>query len=336
LRAPIGETGVMQEPGTILVTGGAGYIGSHTVRALRETGRDVVVIDSLELGDPDAVIDAPLVQGDIADGELVGSVLRDHHVTDVIHFAAYKSVGESMASPGKYWRNNVAGTAELLEACSAAGVGRFVFSSSCSVYGTPAVVPVTEDAMIAPESVYAETKAMVERMLRWYGVTSGLQSVSLRYFNAAGASADGRLGEDWTYSINLIPIAMKAVLLADHRLQVFGADYDTPDGTCIRDYIHVDDLADAHLKALEYLAGGGTTVAVNVGTGVGSSVFDVIRATEEVSGCEVPHDVVARRPGDPVATFADPTHAREVLGWSAERGLDEIVRTAYAWHASRV
>ena len=326
----------MQEPGTILVTGGAGYIGSHTVRALRAAGREVVVIDSLELGDADAVIDAPLVQGDIADGELVGSVLREHAVTDVVHFAAYKSVGESMESPGKYWRNNVAGTVELVEACAAAGVERFVFSSSCSVYGTPKVVPVTEEAAIDPESVYAETKATVERILRWYGVTAGLRSVSLRYFNAAGASTDGRIGEDWTYSINLIPIAMKAVLLGDRRLQVFGADYDTPDGTCIRDYIHVEDLADAHLKALGYLAGCGPTVEVNVGTGIGSSVFDVIRATEAVSGRPVPHDIVARRAGDPVATFADPARARELLGWTAERGLDEIVRTAYDWHRSQV
>jgi UDP-glucose-4-epimerase GalE len=322
----------MREPGTILVTGGAGYIGSHTVRALRAAGQEVVVIDSLELGAADAVIDATLVQGDIADGELVGSVLHDFGVSAVVHFAAYKSVGESMESPGKYWRNNVAGTVELLETCIAAGVEQFVFSSSCSVYGTPAVVPVTEDAAVAPESVYAETKAVVERMLHWYGVTSAMRSVSLRYFNAAGASSDGRIGEDWRYSINLIPLAMKAVLLDDHRLQVFGADYDTPDGTCVRDYIHVDDLADAHLKALEYLAAGGSTVEVNVGTGVGSSVFDVIRATEAVSGRPVPHDVVGRRAGDPVATFADPARARDLLGWTAERGLDEIVRSAYDWH----
>jgi UDP-glucose-4-epimerase GalE len=326
----------MQEPGTILVTGGAGYIGSHTIRTLRAAGRDVVVIDSLELGDADAVIDAPLVQGDIADGELVGSVLRDYGVTDVVHFAAYKSVGESMESPVKYWRNNVAGTIELIEACRQAGVGRFVFSSSCSVYGTPERVPVTEDAAIAPESVYAETKATVERILRWYGVTSGLRSVSLRYFNAAGASTDGRIGENWDFSINLIPLAMKAVLLDGHRLRVFGADYDTPDGTCIRDYIHVEDLADAHLRALEYLGAGSPSVEVNLGTGVGSSVFDVISATEQVSGRSVPHDVVDRRPGDPVTTFADPRRAQEVLGWSAERGLDEIVQTAFDWHRSRL
>jgi UDP-glucose-4-epimerase GalE len=215
-------------------------------------------------------------------------------------------------------------------------VERFVFSSSCSVYGTPDRVPVTEDGAIAPESVYAETKATVERILRWYGETTGLRSMSLRYFNAAGASEDGRIGEDWDFSINLIPLAMKAVLLDGHRLKVFGADYDTPDGTCIRDYIHVDDLADAHVKALDFLAAGGATGAVNVGTGVGSSVFDVIRATEAAAGRAVPHDVVARRPGDPVSTFADPTRARELLGWHATRGLDEIVRSAYAWHRSQV
>jgi UDP-glucose-4-epimerase GalE len=290
-----------------------------------------VVLDSLELGEEDAVLGAPLVVGDIADSGLVGRVVREFGVTDVVHFAAYKSVGESMISPGKYWRNNAAGSIELLEACRVAGIERFVFSSSCSVYGTPQRVPVTEDAPVAPESVYAETKATVERILRWYDVTCGLRSVSLRYFNAAGASTDGRIGENWDFSINLIPLAMKAVLL-DRRLQVFGDDYDTPDGTCIRDYIHVEDLADAHVKALGYLAAGGATVEVNVGTGLGSSVFDVLRVTEEVCGREVPHDVVGRRLGDPVSTFADPTSARKLLSWEAGKGLEEIVRTAFEWH----
>jgi len=320
----------------ILVTGGAGYIGSHTVRSLRSTGHDVVVLDTLELGDPQAVLDARLIVGDISNRELVRSVLDEFGITEVVHFAAYKSVGESMSSPGKYWRNNVGGTIELLDVCQEAGVERFVFSSSCSVYGTPTQVPVTEDAEIAPESVYAETKATIERIMRWYDTTSGLQSVSLRYFNAAGASLDGRLGEDWNHSINLVPLAMKAALLDNHRLQVFGDDYDTPDGTCIRDYIHVEDLADAHVKALGYLAAGGPTVEVNLGTGVGSSVLDVIEATKRASGGPVPYDIVDRRPGDPVTTFADPTMARNVLDWTALHGLDEIVRTAYAWHSSQV
>ena len=320
---------------TVLVTGGAGYIGSHTVRALREGGRDVVVLDSLELGRADAVIDAPLVVGDIADRELVSTTCREYGVTQLVHFAAYKSVGESMTSPTKYWRNNVAGTVELLDTCLANGVDQVVFSSSCSVYGTPADVPVNESAPLAPESVYAETKANVERILRWYEITSGLRSVSLRYFNAAGASVDGRIGEDWTFSINLVPLAMKAILLDDHRLSVFGDDYDTPDGTCIRDYIHVVDLADAHVRALDYLARGGTTVEVNVGTGVGSSVLDVIRTTERISGRAVPYDIVDRRPGDPVSTYADPHIASEALGWSARHGLDDIIESAWNWHRSQ-
>jgi UDP-glucose 4-epimerase len=205
------------------------------------------------------------------------------------------------------------------------------------VYGTPATVPVVESAPIAPESVYADSKAMVERILHWYGVTKGLRSVSLRYFNAAGASRDAVIGEDWTFSINLIPLVMKAVLGAGPPVHVFGNDYPTPDGTCIRDYIHVDDLADAHIRALDRLAAGlpgdERALAVNLGTGVGSSVLDVITATEAVAGRPVPHEIVARRAGDPVATYADPRNAERVLGWRAELALPEIVETAYRWHA---
>jgi len=322
--------------GTVLVTGGAGYIGSHTVRALREAGRDVVVFDSLELGRREAVIDATLVVGDIRDQDLVTATCNEHGITQLVHFAAYKSVGESMDSPAKYWRNNIAGSVELFEACLSSGVTDVVFSSSCSVNGTPPTVPVTETAPIAPESVYAESKAMVERILHWYGRTSDLRSVSLRYFNAAGASFDSRIGEDWTYSQNLVPLAMKAVLLKDRRLQVFGDDYDTPDGTCIRDYIHVNDLADAHVKALDYLGNGGDTVAVNVGTGVGSSVLDVLNATADAAGEPVPYDIVDRRAGDPVSTYADPTFARETLGWQARYGLPEIIESAHRWHHAQI
>lgn len=322
--------------GTVLVTGGAGYIGSHTVRSLRAAGRDVVVLDSLELGRREAVIDAPLVVGNITNNDLVTTTCNEYGVTQLVHFAAYKAVGESMESPAKYWRNNVAGTVELVEACLASGVNDVVFSSSCSVNGTPATVPVTENAPIHPESVYAESKAMVEKILSWYEITHGLNSVSLRYFNAAGASFDGRIGEDWTYSFNLIPLAMKAVLLDDYQLKVFGDDYDTPDGTCIRDYIHVEDLADAHVKALTYLGNGGESTAVNVGTGTGSSVFDVINATAAVAQRSVAHEVVARRSGDPVSTYANPDHSLETLGWSAQHGLDAIVQTAYDWHLSQL
>ncbi len=320
----------------ILVTGGAGYIGSHTVRALRQLNRDVVVLDSLELGVAESVIDAPLIVGNITDNDLVSAVCAEYGVTQVVHFAAYKSVGESMEKPARYWRNNVAGTVELIEACLAADVRDFVFSSSCSVYGTPAQVPVTENAAIAPESVYAESKAMVERILRWYGTTHDIRSVSLRYFNAAGASFDSRIGEDWTYSINLIPLAIKAVLLGDRRLQVFGNDYDTPDGTCIRDYIHVDDLADAHVKALDYLAGGGHSTEVNLGTGVGSSVLEVIDAVAKAADSPVPYDIVGRRAGDPVSTYADPTYAASILGWRAKHDLDATVKSAYHWHLKQL
>jgi UDP-glucose-4-epimerase GalE len=318
----------------ILVTGGAGYIGSHTVRLLTAKGHEVVVLDSLEYGHRSAVIEAELVVGNIADTDLVTDLLRNRQIEQVVHFAAYKSVGESMQQPSKYWINNVTGTTKLVEAMLAADVRDIVFSSSCSVYGTPAIVPVTEDAPIAPESVYAESKAMTERILHWYGVTHGLRSVSLRYFNAAGASDDARIGEDWTMSLNLVPLVMKALLGQSPDVQVFGTDYPTPDGTCIRDYIHVIDLADAHEKALTYLGGGGATTALNVGTGVGSSVLDVIHTAERVTGRSVPHMLAERRAGDPVATFADPAKVHAILGWRAERDLDDIITSAYRWHES--
>lgn len=319
----------------VLATGGAGYIGSHTVRALASVATPVV-LDTLELGRADAVLGTTLVVGDTSDRDLVSTVCRDHAIDSIVHFAAYKNVGESMQDPTKYFRNNVAGTIALIDAALEAGVRQFVFSSSCSVSGTPEHVPVTEDAPIHPESVYAETKAMVERILEWYSVTTGLRYVSLRYFNAAGASSDGVIGEDWRYSQNLIPLAMKSVLLGEPTLSVFGSDYPTIDGTCIRDYIHVEDLADAHVKALEYLDAGGASTAINVGTGVGSSVFDVLHAIERVAGRPVPHRVVERRAGDPVAIYADPTRARDVLGWTADHGLEHIIETAHRWHRSQV
>jgi len=321
---------------TILVTGGAGYIGSHTVRSLRAAGHAVVVLDSLEFGRRESVLDAELVVGDIHDAALVTRLCRDHGVTQVVHFAAYKAVGESMQQPGRYWRNNVGGTVELVEAVLAAGVREFVFSSSCSVNGTPAEVPLREDAPIQPESVYAQTKATTETMLHWYGVTHGLRAVNLRYFNAAGASSDGSIGEDWTYSQNLVPLVMKATLGRMPELQVFGDDYPTRDGTCIRDYIHVDDLADAHVRALGHLAAGKDGVTLNVGTGIGTSVLQVIEATERISGQRVPYRIVERRPGDPTATFADPSLIEATLGWRAQRSLDDIIRTAWNWHSTHL
>ncbi len=320
---------------SVLVTGGAGYIGSHTVRQLTEAGHEVVVLDTMEYGHRSAVIEAELVVGDIADHDLVTALCRDRGVEQVVHFAAYKNVGESMTDPARYWINNVTGTTRLAEGLVAAGVRQIVFSSSCSVYGTPATVPVTEAAPIRPESVYAESKAITERILGWYEKTHGLRSVSLRYFNAAGASDDARIGEDWRQSLNLVPVVMKATLGRRSPVQVFGDDYPTPDGTCIRDYIHVTDLADAHAKALDYLADGGASTALNVGTGNGASVMDIIAHTERLSGRPVPYEIAPRRDGDPVTVYADPTLVRDTLGWQATKGLEEIVGSAWNWHNTR-
>jgi UDP-glucose-4-epimerase GalE len=319
---------------TILVTGGAGYIGSHTVRVLRSLDKRVVVIDTLERGRRDALLGAPFEQGSIADEEFVGRVIRDHGVTDIVHFAAYKSAGESMEHPGMYWQNNVQGTVHLLEAAVANGVQRIVFSSSAAVYGNPAVVPVDESAPLAPENVYAETKAVMEQVIEWYGRTHGVHWASLRYFNAAGAADDGSIGEDWSITTNLIPLVMKAALGIGPPVRVLGDDYPTPDGTGVRDYVHVEDLAAAHVAAVDHLQRDGDNVTLNLGTGHGSSVLEVLRATERVHDAPVPHEVVARRLGDPAVVYAESSRAERVLGWRAVRGLDQIIESAYRWHAS--
>jgi UDP-glucose-4-epimerase GalE len=320
---------------TILVTGGAGYIGSHTVRVLRSLDHRVIVIDTLERGRRDALLGAPFEQGSIADEEFVGRVIRDHGVTDIVHFAAYKSAGESMEKPGMYWQNNVQGTVHLLEAAVANGVNRVVFSSSAAVYGTPAAVPVDETAPLAPENVYAETKAVMEKVIEWYGRTHGVRWASLRYFNAAGAADDGSIGEDWSITTNLIPLVMKAALGDGPPIRVLGNDYPTADGTGVRDYVHVEDLAAAHVAAVDHLQRGGDNVTLNLGTGHGSSVLEVLQATERVHGASVPHEIVERRSGDPAIVFADSSGAEQVLGWRAVRGLDEIIESAYRWHAAR-
>ena len=316
---------------TVLVTGGAGYIGSHTVRLLASQGRDVVVLDSLELGDKSRLGSVPLFQGDINDERIIEKICRKHDITDVVHFAAYKAVGESMDQPLRYYNNNVAGTIALVRSLLSNGVNRIVFSSSAAVYGNPESVPVTEESALRPESVYAETKSVVERFLSSCDAI-GLRSVSLRYFNAAGASADASIGEDWSMSQNLVPLVMKAILGFSGPLNVFGNDYPTPDGTCIRDYIHVDDLADAHVKALDYLSTGGKSLACNVGTGKGTSILDVLNLAEQVSGRKVPYNIVGRRSGDPVSVYADPTLIRALLGWKATRDVRDIISSAWNWH----
>lgn len=321
---------------TVLVTGGAGYIGAHTVRALCGAKRRVIVLDTLERGNREAVVDAELVVGDIADQELVGKICRDHKITSVIHFAAYKAVGESMIKPEMYWSNNVASTEKLLAVIAEQKVDKFVFSSSAAVYGTPKSVPVTEAMATVPESVYAETKLAVEKFLGTLALNSTQQinSVSLRYFNAAGASSDNKIGEDWSSSQNLLPRVMRALLDTAFKFEIYGNDYDTPDGTCIRDYIHVEDLATAHLKALEYLESGGKTLACNIGTGHGTSVMQLIDLTEKIAKRKVPYTVAARRHGDPVSVYADATLANKTLSWQATKSLQQIVESAYAWHST--
>ena len=320
---------------TTLVTGGAGYIGAHTVRALRQTSRDVVVLDTLERGNKEAVIDADLVVGDISDKNLVAEICHKYKITEVVHFAAYKAVGESMTQPKMYWQNNVDGTVALLDTLIEHGVDRFVFSSSAAVYGTPKSVPVTENEPTKPESVYAETKLAVENILS-SPERSAIKSVSLRYFNAAGASSDNKIGEDWLASQNLVPRVMRALLDQAFLFEVFGDDYPTRDGTCIRDYIHVEDLALAHIKALDYLEHGGKTMICNVGTGEGTSVKQLIEMATKVAQRAVPYTIGARRDGDPVSVYADTRLANSVLDWRATHDLQSIIESAFNWHRTHL
>ncbi|MBJ7397820.1 MAG: UDP-glucose 4-epimerase GalE [Actinobacteria bacterium] len=320
---------------TTLVTGGAGYIGAHTVRALRQTSRDVVVLDTLERGNKEAVIDADLVVGDIADKNLVAEICHKYKITEVVHFAAYKAVGESMTQPKMYWQNNVDGTVALLDTLIEHGVDRFVFSSSAAVYGTPKSVPVTENEPTMPESVYAETKLAVENILS-SPERSAIKSVSLRYFNAAGASSDNKIGEDWLASQNLVPRVMRALLDQAFHFEVFGDDYPTRDGTCIRDYIHVEDLALAHIKALDYLEHGGKTMICNVGTGEGTSVKQLLEMATKVAQRAVPYTIGARRDGDPVSVYADTRLANSVLDWRATHDLQSIIESAFNWHRTHL
>jgi UDP-glucose 4-epimerase len=318
----------------VLVTGGAGYIGSHTVALLRARGDFVVVLDSLEFGHREAIGDAPLVVGRTQDQALVGQVIGDHQLDAIIHFAAYKAAGESMSKPAKYFANNVSGSLCLLEAAQQAGVRRFVFSSTAAVYGTPQSLPVGEDAPLHPENPYGESKLLVEQMLRWFDTCHGLRGVALRYFNAAGAALDASNGEDPRLVQNLIPLVMNAATGRAAKVSVFGTDYPTPDGTCIRDYIHVLDLAEAHARALDFLTTHDRSEVFNLGTGKGASVFEVLQEARRASGVNFAVENTARRPGDPAAVWADNRKARALLGWQPRYGLREIIETAWAWHRS--
>ena len=316
----------------ILVTGGAGYVGSHACKALADAGYRPVVFDNLARGHREAVRWGPLVEGDLHDAARVAAALRDHDVTAVMHFAAFAYVGESVGDPETYYRNNVGGTLALLEAMRRAGVGTIVFSSTCAVYGVPDRLPISETTPKAPLNPYGETKLAIERALHWYAGAYGMRFAALRYFNAAGADPGGEIGEDHDPETHLIPRVLRAALGTGDPVEVYGTDYPTADGTAIRDYIHVADLGEAHVRALDHLGAGGENGAMNLGTGQGCSVRQVIAAVERIAGRPVSFRETARRPGDPPELVADPGLARTRLGWQPRHSdLDTIIQTALAW-----
>jgi UDP-glucose-4-epimerase GalE len=313
----------------ILVTGGSGYVGSHAVRELADEGHEVVIYDNLSTGHRELSDGFELIEGDIADVAKLSGCLK--RVEAVMHFAASAYVGESVVNPRKYFHNNVESALKLMDAVLSSDVRRLIFSSTCATYGIPKVLPIVESAPKDPINPYGATKLFFERVLSAYGESHGLKYVALRYFNAAGAHANGRIGEVHDPETHLIPLALKAVLRTAPPLKVFGKSFDTPDGTCIRDFIHVSDLALAHVLALEYLAGGGDSISLNLGTGSGTSVAQLLAGVKRVTGREVPHTYVDARAGDPPALYANPARSNEVLGWEAKRSLDEILASAWNW-----
>jgi UDP-arabinose 4-epimerase len=320
----------------VLVVGGAGYIGSHTAKTLKQAGHTPVVFDNLSTGHRWAVRWGPLVEADLADKNAILHALSDHQIEAVIHFAANAYVGESMQNPAKYFRNNVANMLNLLEAMHESGVRQMVFSSSCATYGIPERVPISEDFPQSAISPYGESKLMGEKMLKWFGDCHGMGWVSLRYFNASGADPGGEIGEVHDPETHLIPLVIDAALGRRPPVKIFGTDYPTPDGTAVRDYIHVMDLADAHARSVQYLLEGGRPAAFNLGTGQGSSVREVIAAVERVGVSKVPAEEAPRRPGDPPALVADPTRARQVLSWEAKyKEIGQIVQTAWRFAEGR-
>lgn len=316
----------------ILITGGAGYIGSHTARLIEASGHKAVILDNLSTGHQWAVESRVFIEADLADQARIGRVLEEEQIEAVIHFAAHAYVGESVADPRKYFRNNVANTLNLLDAMLGVGVTRIVFSSSCATYGIPESIPISENHPQHPISPYGESKFFVERILHWYGQAYGLQWVALRYFNAAGASGD--LGECHDPETHLIPLAIYAALTGV-PFKIFGIDYPTQDGTAVRDYIHVDDLATAHLSAVEYLRKGGASRAFNLGTGAGHSVLEVVQTLEEIADQPVPYQIDARRPGDPPILIADSRAATDQLDWIPQFSLPAIIQSAWLWQLKR-
>lgn len=324
---------------TILVTGGAGYIGSHAVLTLKQAGYEVVILDNLVYGHRDlveSVLQVKLIEGDMNDRALLDQLFASHSIAGVIHFAAYAYVGESVSDPAKYYRNNVIGTVTLLEAMLAANIKQFVFSSTCATYGIPKSVPIPEDHPQDPINPYGATKWMVERILADFDRAYGLKSVCFRYFNAAGADPAGQLGEDHQPETHLIPLVLQTALGVRESIAVFGTDYPTPDGTCIRDYIHVTDLAAAHVLGLEYLLQGGASEKFNLGNGNGFSVKQVIETARRITGREIPAVEHDRRPGDPPALIGSSERAKTILGWQPQYSdLEQIITHAWNWHQKR-
>jgi UDP-glucose 4-epimerase len=324
---------------TILVVGGAGYIGSHAVLALKQAGYEVVIFDNLEYGHRelvDRVLDVELVVGDTRDPAALSSLFSTHKIDAVMHFAAYIAVGESVTEPGMYYANNVVGTLNLIEAMRSAKIDKFVFSSTCAVYGVPQFTPLVEDHPFAPISPYATSKLMVENILADFDRAYGLRSVRFRYFNAAGADPSGRLGEDHSPETHLIPLVLLTAMGKREHISVYGTDYPTPDGTCIRDYVHVQDLASAHVLGLKHLLAGGDSQIFNLGNGNGFSVKEVIETAKQVTGKEIKVVYSDRREGDPPILVGSSDRVRRVLGWQPEYpGLAEIIAHAWQWHQVR-
>jgi len=317
----------------VLVTGGAGYIGSHACKALAQSGYQPVVYDNLVYGHVSAVKWGAFEKGDINDRQQLDRVIKKYKTAAIMHFAAYAYVGESMTNPAKYYQNNVAGTLTLLESARDAGIDKFIFSSTCATYGVPKEVPISEDHAQLPINPYGRSKLMIEQILQDFDVAHGLGSVSLRYFNAAGADPEGEVGEDHDPETHLIPLVLDAALGRRPNITIFGDDYETPDGTCIRDYIHVTDLVNAHVKALHYLEQGGSTTAYNLGNGEGFSVREVIDSACQVTGQDIQVIMGARRAGDPPQLVGDAQRIQEELGWKPEyTNLEDIVGTAWGWH----
>lgn len=319
---------------SILVLGGAGYIGSHTVYELIDAGKEVVIADNLETGHIEAVHPkAKFYQGDIRDRAFVDSVFDNEHIDGVIHFAANSLVGESMTNPLKYYDNNLCGTKVLLESMVAHGIDKIVFSSTAATYGEPERVPIMETDRTEPTNCYGETKLSMEKMFKWTGLAHGLRFVSLRYFNACGAHVSGKIGEAHNPESHLIPLILQVPNGKRDFISIFGDDYATKDGTCIRDYIHVTDLAQAHILAMDYLMNGGESNIFNLGNGVGFTVKEVIDTAREVTGHPIPAKITPRRAGDPAQLIASSEKARSVLGWHPEHAdLREIIETAWNWH----